>query len=383
MRILHVVEATLAGQGLHCLDLVRSQNRAGHEVHIVYGDMRMDQSFREGLDALEGVHLWHMDCERKPTLAALKSIGQCRSYIRKHGPFDIVHGHSSMGGAVSRIAARRKDGVRVYTPNALKTLDPSVEPLGKFVYWALEWGLAWLRTELFIAVSREEAEHVLGLGFPRKRVRIIYNGTDIHPRVSRAAQRRAFGLKATDICALFVGRLEGQKAPLRMVAAMAKLQTKGMPDNFKMVMVGSGPLHDEVAAAIAAAGLDEKVFMVGRHRGVDAMQAADFFCLSSNFEGFPYVLIEAIQCGLPIVTTDIGGAYDLVSQGETGFVVPVGDENGLADAVGRLASDPELRAAFAERNKEIAGKYTAAAMAAATDRAYRDRLTVGRILWRP
>jgi glycosyltransferase involved in cell wall biosynthesis len=84
--------------------------------------------------------------------------------------------------------------------------------------------------------------------------------------------------------------------------------------------------------------------------GALAMAAFDVFALSSRYEGFPYVLLEALAMGLPIVSTDVGGAAAVIRSGENGFVVPVGAVSDLAEALRKLTSDDELRDSMAAKS---------------------------------
>lgn len=370
MRIVHLIEATLAGVGRHVLDLAAWQAGQGHEVSLIHADRRMDAIFREEMAALPLQDRLVVDVGSGPSLADVSAVRAIRGFLRDKGPFDVIHGHSSKGGALARLAAGPRDGLRVYTPNAVKTLDPTVGSAGRLVYGQIESFLGKQRTDLLVAVSSEERTHVTEvLGVPADRVELVFNGTDARPRSTRAAQRQAFGLAETDICALFVGRMNGQKAPQKLVAA-AVAMADDWPENLRIVMLGDGPLLEGCRQAVAAAGLEGRVILPGAGRGVDAMLAADFYIMTSDYEGFPYVLIEALQSGLPVVTTRVGGCYDLVLQDKTGLVVENWAPRDIAAAIRTVASDAALRQLWSAAAREHAAAFTTAAMGAATQAAY-------------
>ena len=100
------------------------------------------------------------------------------------------------------------------------------------------------------------------------------------------------------------------------------------------------------------------------------MLAADFYVMTSDYEGFPYVLIEALQSGLPVVTTKVGGCYDLVLQGETGLVVDSWAPGAIAAGIRTVAQDGALRQRWSAAARKHSAAFTAAAMGAATQAAY-------------
>ena len=96
------------------------------------------------------------------------------------GPFDVIHGHSSKGGALSRLGALGSDVRVFYTPDALVTMDPRLSPLKRLFYQAVEWGLS-KATDRIIAVSPEEQRHGIRFGLSRSRVILISNGVEPVP----------------------------------------------------------------------------------------------------------------------------------------------------------------------------------------------------------
>ena len=112
------------------------------------------------------------------------------------------------------------------------------------------------------------------------------------------------------------------------------------------MLVGGGPEHAAVAAAVRRAGLDGVVALLGDRDDVPALlAAADVFVLASRSEGFPMSVLEAMAAGLPVVASAVGGVPEAVLDGETGLLVPPGDAGAVAGARARaLLADGRLRA---------------------------------------
>ncbi|MCB1355633.1 MAG: glycosyltransferase [Maritimibacter sp.] len=143
-----------------------------------------------------------------------------------------------------------------------------------------------------------------------------------------------------------IGRFVEQKGQKVLVEAMAKLPADG--PKVTLALVGDGELRADLETAIAAAGLGDRVEITGwlDEAGVRAEIArADALVMPSFAEGLPMVIMEAMAMARPIISTYIAGAPELVLEGENGWLVPAGDAQALADAIGALAETPvETRA---------------------------------------
>ncbi len=142
------------------------------------------------------------------------------------------------------------------------------------------------------------------------------------------------GIPADKKWLVAVGRLDYQKAPLLMVRALAKA-ISSRPD-VHLIWIGEGVLRDNMLKEISASGLVDNVTLAGLldpEQVADINRAADIFVMSSAYEGMPIALIEAMACGLPVVTTDVGEVRRLVSSGINGEICPADDAGELALAL--------------------------------------------------
>lgn len=158
------------------------------------------------------------------------------------------------------------------------------------------------------------------------------------------------------------------KGQLTLLKAAAALASRAPQVHF--VLVGAGKHESDLRAA--AAGLDNVSFEGWSNEVGNYLAAFDLFAFPSEREGLGSVLLDAMQFGLPIVASNIGGIPDVVADGSNGILVPVGDADALAAAIERLADDEALRAAIAARNRAHVASFDPAVMAQRYLDVYRD-----------
>jgi glycosyltransferase involved in cell wall biosynthesis len=375
-RVLLLTQASGAGVGRHFFDLAEGLAARGVEAVGIYSPRKLDTACRARLASgrLPEMHAFPMRRAIHPMDAAdLWRLGQL---IRKLGPFDIIHGHSSKGGALARLAARRLDVPSVYTPNAFVTLDQALPRWQRAFYGRLERWMAW-HTGAIIAVSHDEAEHARLLGIDPSKVFVIPNGVQRPDFPPRDQVRAKLGIGDHEFVVGYIGRLAGQKAPDVMLDAYAA--AFGQNPGVRLVMVGSGPLEADVRRHIERLQLTSRVLLLGDVVGTDIMPAFDTFCLSSRFEGLPYVIVEALACGLPIVSTRVGGVSMCIEPDGNGLIVPPDDAAALAAALTAVAGDAERRRRFAVRSEQLAPSFTAHQMVDKTLEVYQQVLAADKV----
>lgn len=326
LRILLVLEATSAGAGQHVLNLSHGLLEQGHEVHLAWSMLRTEIRFLMQLRELErsGLRSIHVLMRPEPGLLDLGAIISVRHYLRCAGPFDIIHGHSSKGGAVARFAACFSGAARLYTPHAFKTMDPQISTRARFFFGLAEWILSYCATDAVVVSSQGEATHARSLHLPAKRLHVIHNIVRPPPDIlEREEARRSFELPPDSPVLAWIGRLTAQKAPERFVELMARLRER-LP-TARALMLGYGELESQVRKQIAGHRLDEICRLHTNRRGWDALAAADLCVLTSRYEGMPLVLLEARSMGVPAVATDVSGVREVLAPDPHSAVVPIDD----------------------------------------------------------
>jgi glycosyltransferase involved in cell wall biosynthesis len=255
--------------------------------------------------------------------------------IIRDGEYSLVHAHSAKAGVVGRVAARLAGIPAVYTPHAWSFLVAQRE-FERRAYVAIERLLASF-TSRIICVSTGELE--LGcrvVGVDVGKLRLVPNGIAAPPPVGARGGEEEVVVGA-------VTRMARQKGVAYLIrAAEAVRRERGRSVRFSVA--GFGPDLGLFKAEINRRGLGDGFELVGAvEQPWEHLSSLDVFVLPSLWEGMPFVLLEAMGTGLPVVATDVGGVRNVIPDDAFGAVVPPADPDALKEAILRYADRPELR----------------------------------------
>jgi glycosyltransferase involved in cell wall biosynthesis len=362
MKIANFVESAAAGVGRHIVDLTNGLLDRGHEVHLVYSDARSDAIFCNDLRRLgeqPGFRARRILMRRQPHASDLLAVRALRRYLRTHGPFDLLHCHSTKAGLIGRLGLVGDPIKRLYTPHMFFTADPNRGTILKESGAMLETALSKL-CDGIIAVSPEEYRHAIELGISPSKLSLIPNGVAIHSAsqaCSCAELRKEWGLHHGEICIGFVGRLVPQKSPETMLRSFAALPQPSRMQA-KLVMLGDGPLSGGCRRLTAQLGIEARVVWLGERNAKLLIHAFDVLALTSDSEAGPLVVLEAMTRGLPIVATRVGLVAETVHHGVNGFVTPVRGVAEIAAALETLIHDADLRERMGQASRVIAQDFS-------------------------
>ena len=379
VRVLHVMESTIGGTRRHIVDVARAQKSAGLDVHLAVSAER-EPAFHGDVEALrrEGIDVTLIPMSRaiRPWRDAPHFAQLCK-LMRRIRP-DIVHTHSSKGGALGRTASLATGiGVRVHTPHTFAfLLNQMFGAKKRAVYRAIE---SWLsqRTECVIAVSESEGEIIRRSGVvPEGRVRVVPNGIDPRPfleaePLDRVALEAELGIPPDAPLAGVLGLLNIAKGQDLAIRALAEPGGEAV----HLLLAGHGECETEWRALAAELGVADRAHFLGWRDDAPALLATlDVLLLPSRWESMPYILLESMAAGLPVLAAEVSGALELVVEGETGRVVPREDPVALARVLGELVeAGPEGRDALgAAGRKRVLECFTLDAMVDGLLEVYRD-----------
>lgn len=372
LHILEVLEPSGGGSGRHFVDLCAGLKARGHRVTAVYSPVRAEDRFVRELLALDLAKVIPLPMLRAVGPQDLTSWRALARVIREEGPLDIIHGHSSKAGALTRLRLPGPHVPRIYTPHAFRTMDPTLSSKGRLVFGAIESFLGRFFTDRVICVSQNEYDHARKLGIPAGKLAVIVNGVGTMPEGRRLEIRAQLGLPQDALVFGFIGRLSAQKAPERLVTAYATI-ARTVPEA-RLLVIGSGELEGEVRNQISAAGLVDRVVINAELPGTEALQAMDVLVMTSRYEAMSYVMLEAAAAGLPLILTDVGGTSNVLTHDVNGLVVPNTDDTAvLAAAMSRL-SDPVTRARLTDAARARRHSYGVDTMVDQTLDVYRQAL---------
>jgi sugar transferase (PEP-CTERM/EpsH1 system associated) len=268
--------------------------------------------------------------------------------VFRHERPHIVHTHA-WGTLCEGLLAARLARVPVVIHGEHGTLQ--LKP-----YQARVQRLMWRRADRVLSVSSRLAERMAdGTGFPLERITVIRNGVDLSrfQTCDRAAARRALGLPEHGVIVGTAARLVPVKDQANLLLAFKRLADEGV--DFTGVIAGDGPLRGELEAQAAALGIQSRVRFLGHVPAVERVYGSlDIFALSSKSEGLSNTILEAMASRLAVVATRVGGADELVEDGANGVLVPPQDPAALADAIGWLIRDADLRQSMAVEGRRRA-----------------------------
>ncbi len=191
-----------------------------------------------------------------------------------------------------------------------------------------------------IAVSDSQISELCALGVRKEAIQVIHNGTDVRDAsIERSRIRRELDVSEPDVVVLLAGRLETQKRVDLFIESIALAQR----DDSSIVglVAGDGPLERQLRVQAAATGADVR-FLGRREDMPEIIAASDALAVTSEREALPYIILEAMAGGLPIVATSVGAIPEVVTSG-VGITVPPGDPHAFASALRELAADSGLR----------------------------------------
>jgi glycosyltransferase involved in cell wall biosynthesis len=331
--------------------------------------LRPDGYWAEPIREL-GIEVIELQRQRSADLSRLFQIVRI---IRSYQP-DITHLFiDNTNGLYGRIAAIISGHFRVVV--GVRT-HPSYDP--KWYLHLRRWFLNRF-ISLIVTNSRSACDYLVETAhFPLCKVRFITNGIEIDKIVERA--NTSANLLPSDwqqhpvIGA--VGGLSAIKAPEVFVQVAAIVQ-QSYP-NARFVWVGDGELRERIELVRKKLGLQNTLLLAGQRMDVPCWLAAmDIFVLTSNLEGTPNSVMEAMAVGLPCVVTDVGGNRELVREGETGFVVPPGNARLMSERICQLIEDESLRRRMGAAGRNAIQAYDVHKMVDAYEKVYLSLLTEG------
>jgi glycosyltransferase involved in cell wall biosynthesis len=266
---------------------------------------------------------------------SLRGVVALRRWLATH-PADVINTHSSTDSWIVAVACSTLKAA----PAIVRTRHVSV-PIANNA--ASRWLYTGATRHIVTTGETLRRQLIDENRFPPECITSVPTGIDAERFLpgDRAAARTATGLDADQIFIGIVATLRSWKGHRYLIDAFSRLDD----DRLGLVIVGGGPQRETIQAQVASLGLGGRVVLAGDQGDVlPWLQSLDIFVLPSYAnEGVPQALVQAMLCGLPCVTTDIGAIPEAARDGETAVVVPAQDPEALADALASLIVNPNLR----------------------------------------
>jgi glycosyltransferase involved in cell wall biosynthesis len=334
IKVLHIVPMLSPGGAERvALHIVNGLNRQRYEPVVISLMGRMGCDLDRLLDeaGVEVRYLGkHLGFDYRMYSRVYRALRDCRP--------DIVHTHLQVLRYVFPCLVLLKRASALHTVHNLA--DREIEAGMRWLQrYALEHGVIPVAVAEEVAVSLERLYGMRGC-------RVISNGipTDRYgrPQTPRKEWRAKEGFEDDDVLFVCVARFAPQKNHALLVRAFA--QGPASNPNAHLVLVGEGDLRERLEEQVKNLGLARQAHFLGLRTDIpEVLGAMDVFVLSSDYEGNPLSVMEAMAAGLPIVSTAAGGVPDLFEYGKEGFLVQPGDVQGLSNSMTSLLGNREAR----------------------------------------
>lgn len=343
IRVMHVLtDRNIGGAGRWLLYYLKYHNRNKFDVKVVLpSDSQLCERVRElNVPVIGLAELEDKSFDRKAGAVLTK-------LFREEKP-DILHTHASM---TARVAARRAKVPCIF--NTKHCMEGAAGSLPKKL---VRRAVNRQFSDRIIAVSKAVRRSMIDGGTDPKQIVTVYNGIEKIPvptAEEKAALLASFGGQAGEKAIGIVARLEEVKDHETFLLGAKELLKKRQDVRF--YIIGDGTLREALKKRTEELGISEKVCFTGFLKDVEKMEAAlDIAVITSKAEALCLSILESMIAGIPAVGTDSGGVAEVISNGENGYLIPVGDYHALAYKLEELLEDDARRKAFGEQAQKMA-----------------------------
>lgn len=355
MKILYVTTISLTMNSFfkpHIEMLVHEGNQV--DIACNYNDLALDDLYRE-----LGCHYYQVDFSRSPL-----SPDNIRAYIQlnevvKNGNYDIIHCHTPNASVITRLVCkkyRKKTGLKVfYTAHGFHFYKGAPK-LNWIVYYPIE-KFCSKYTDKLITINQEDYQ-LAKSKFKAKEIHYVPGvGIDLsrfeNVQVDKNEKRREIGVPEDAFLLLSVGELNENKNHQIILRALAQLQDS----RIHYAIAGTGNKKEYLMNLANELGVSEQFHLLGYRKDVaELYYSADVFCFPSYREGLGLAAIEAMSCGLPIITSNVHGINDYSENDITGFKCSPQDVQMFANAMKELINNP-MKMESMEKNNIEKSKY--------------------------
>ena len=339
---------TYGGSGVIATELGKSLASRGHRVHfITYAlPMRLTGIGHTDSEFIDNIFYHEVEMSTYPLFEfPLYSMALTSKMVEvaRFEKLDLIHAHYAIPHATSAVLAKQilqdRDIKIVTTLHGtditLVGLEPSFEPLMKF---SIE------SSDVVTAVSRYLRDETIGNYGVGKEIEVIPNfiDTDVFRPVDAKNLRRLLAPNGEKLL-IHISNFREVKRVKDAIRALKIIIDQGV--KVKFLLVGDGPDRGECQALARDLGIWQQTRFLGKQSELASiLSASDVFLIPSGNESFGLSALEAMACGVPVISSDVGGLPELNTDGETGFVVKMGDVDALAERTLQILRDPKLHA---------------------------------------
>ncbi|MFS0656551.1 N-acetyl-alpha-D-glucosaminyl L-malate synthase BshA [Bacillus sp. 179-C3.3 HS] len=312
---------SVGGSGIIATELGKRLAEKGHDVHFITSSIpfRLNKVYPNIYFHEVDVNQYAVFQYPPYDLALASKLAD----VVKREKLDIIHAHYAVPHAVCAFLAKQMTGDSVKVVTTLHGTDITVlgyDPsLKDVIRFAIE------SSDGVTAVSHSLAAQTYDLIKPNKKINTIHNFLDerVYLREDHGFLKKHYGLMPNEKVVIHVSNFRKVKRVHDVIHVFKKISEQV---NAKLLLIGDGPEKSVVCELVKKLGLTDRVLLLGKQEKVEELYSiSDLKLLLSEKESFGLVLLEAMACGVPCIGTNIGGIPEVITHGETGFLVPLGD----------------------------------------------------------
>jgi len=347
MKIMHLISSIgIFGAEKVLLDLAEEQKRAGDEAWVValknlYNPH--DEVVREA--EKRGLLLFSVESRHRLDLGSVKTLAEI---IQVNG-IELIHTHNVKADILGVLAGAKTHTPVVATNHLWTQADAKLRFYEKIDAFVLRHFV-----KKIVAVSGSIRDDMIRARISAQKIIVILNGIRARePKTAPETIRQRFGVAHDAILIGTIARLSPEKGHRFLFEAAKEILHEESRATF--LILGDGPSRKELESLVVCWGLKEKVIFAGFQTGMDDIYGAlDIVVQPSLREGTPLAILEAMNFGKAIIATRVGGVSDVLTDNETGILIPPASVEALSESILRLLKDYSLRTRLAERAREVA-----------------------------
>lgn len=341
---------TVGGSGIVATELGKMLAEKGHEIHFITSSLpfRLNKMYHNIYYHQVEVNQYSVFQYPPYDIALASKIAE----VINSQNLDLLHVHYAIPHAVCAILAKQMSGKDIKIVTTLHGTDITVLGYDLSLTDAIRFGIE--KSDAVTAVSNSLKSQTYELINPDKEIVPVYNFIDerVYKIRDSSYLREELGIKKNEKVVIHVSNFRPVKRVQDVVKTFAHIAEKMAA---KLLLIGDGPEMRGVTKLVEQLNLKEKVLFLGKQESVeDLYSISDLMLLLSEKESFGLSALEAMACGVPCIGTDIGGIPEVIYDGETGFICPLGDISMITEKALHILTDKTLHTLFSKRSVQIA-----------------------------
>jgi len=370
-KILYLVtQSDFGGAQRYVYDLATNISD-NFSVIVASGEQGYDGELAKNLQTknVKYIYLHHVKRAINPYHDFL-AFWQIKKLIKQEKP-DVVHLNSSkisiLGSLANKSIVNLKSKIKiVYTVHGW-VFNENLNYFKKLIYKILERFTARFKDKIICLSEFEKNNTINNKIAPTEKISVIYNGREQINFLTREQAREKLGIPKDAVAIGSIGNLYKNKGYEYLIKSMNRLQIA----DCRLQIIGEGLESNNLKSEIRNQKLDDKIKIMGNiSDAAKFLHAFDIYVCSSIKEGLPYTILEAMQAGLPIVSTNVGAIPEIITDSENGLLVEPKNPKQLAEKIQYLINNPEIAKRLGENAKEKVKKFSLEKMVKKTEEIY-------------